>query len=74
LGDQVERFGGAAGEHQLVLGPAPMKRLSVARAASGGALAQRVHAAVDVGAVVRLELRMASSTASGICVVAALSR
>ena len=40
----------------------------------GGALAQRVHAAVDIGAVVAFEMLQGDSTGWGICVVAALSR
>ncbi len=58
LGDEVERLGGARGEDQLVLGSGADEALEHgARGLEvvGGALAQRVHAAVDVGAVARLE-------------------
>ena len=40
----------------------------------GGALAQLVHAAVDVGAIHFVNLTMASMTARGFWAVAALSR
>ncbi|MDT4846456.1 hypothetical protein FQZ97_804760 [compost metagenome] len=58
MGHQVQRIGGARGEHQLVIGSGADKTLERAAGALegvGGALAQRVHTAVDVGPVVLLE-------------------
>ena len=58
-GDQVDAFGGAADEDQLVGGrgiqemPGLDARLFVGR---GGALAQFVHAAMDVGAIHLVEM------------------
>ena len=58
MGHHVQRVGGARGEHQLVIGSGADKALEIAAGALegvGGALAQRVHTAMDVGPVVLLE-------------------
>ena len=60
MGHHVQRIGGARGEHQLVVCARSDKALE--RAARvleriRGALAQRMHATVDVGPVITLEAK-----------------
>jgi len=61
LGHEVERLGGARGEDEFVLGLRAdelLERGAGLLEGVGGALAQRVHATVDVGAVLALKVEL----------------